>query len=64
VVQGQLKKGNTPASVNRYLALIRNLLKMARDELFGGLGNDIFFFSKGGGGVSSLALPTVSIRFR
>ena len=32
VVQGQLKKGNTPATVNRYLALIRNLLKMARDE--------------------------------
>jgi len=27
VVQGQLKKGNTPATVNRYLALIRNLLK-------------------------------------
>lgn len=32
VMQGQLKKGNTPATVNRYLALIRNLLKMARDE--------------------------------
>jgi integrase len=32
VVQGQLKKGNTPATVNRYLALMRNLLKMARDE--------------------------------
>lgn len=28
VVQGQLKKGNTPATVNRYLALIRNLLKI------------------------------------
>ena len=32
IVQGQLKKGNTPATVNRYLALIRNLLKIARDE--------------------------------
>ena len=32
IVQGQLKKGNTPATVNRYLAIIRNLLKMARDE--------------------------------
>ena len=32
VVQGQLKKGNTPATVNRYLALMRNLLMMARDE--------------------------------
>lgn len=32
MVQGQLKKGNTPATVNRYLALMRNLLKMARDE--------------------------------
>lgn len=32
VVQGQLKKGNSPATVNRYLAIMRNLLKMARDE--------------------------------
>lgn len=32
VVQGQFKKDNTPATVNRYLALIRNLLKIARDE--------------------------------
>jgi integrase len=32
VVQGELKKGNQPATVNRYLALIRNLLKTARDE--------------------------------
>ena len=32
VVQGELKKGNKPATVNRYLALIRNLLKTARDE--------------------------------
>lgn len=32
IVQGQLKHGNKPATVNRYLALIRNLLKTARDE--------------------------------
>ncbi|PTN09979.1 site-specific recombinase XerD [Nitrosomonas aestuarii] len=32
IVQERLKTGNTPATVNRYLALIRNLLKMARDE--------------------------------
>lgn len=32
VVQGELKKGNKPATVNRYLALIRCLLRMARDE--------------------------------
>jgi len=32
IVQGQLKKGNAPATVNRYLAIIRNLLKMAREE--------------------------------
>lgn len=32
IVQGQLRKGNTPATVNRYLAMIRNLLKTARDE--------------------------------
>lgn len=32
IVQGELKKGNTTATVNRYLALIRNLLNMARDE--------------------------------
>jgi integrase len=32
VVQGELKKGNKPASVNRYLALIRCLFRMARDE--------------------------------
>ena len=32
VVQGELKKGNKPATVNRYLALIRSLLRMARDE--------------------------------
>jgi len=32
VVQGELKKGNKPATVNRYLATIRNLLRTARDE--------------------------------
>ena len=32
VVQGELKKGNTPATINRYLATIRCLLRMARDE--------------------------------
>jgi len=32
VIQGELKKGNKPATVNRYLALIRCLLRMARDE--------------------------------
>jgi integrase len=32
VVEGELKKGNKPATVNRYLALIRCLLRMARDE--------------------------------
>jgi integrase len=32
VIQGELKKGNKPATVNRYLALMRCLLRMARDE--------------------------------
>jgi integrase len=32
VVQGELKKGNKAATVNRYLATIRNLLRTARDE--------------------------------
>jgi integrase len=32
VVQGQLKKGNAPATINRYLAIIRNLLRIAREE--------------------------------
>lgn len=32
IVQGEIKKGNKPATVNRYLATIRNLLRMARDE--------------------------------
>lgn len=32
VIQSELKKGNKPATVNRYLATIRCLLRMARDE--------------------------------
>ena len=32
VVQGELKKGNKPATVNRYLATIRSVLRAARDE--------------------------------
>lgn len=32
VVQGEFKKGNLPATVNRYLATLRCLLRMARDE--------------------------------
>jgi integrase len=32
VVQGELGKGNKPATVNRYLALIRCLMRTARDE--------------------------------
>ncbi|WP_295624134.1 site-specific integrase [uncultured Nitrosomonas sp.] len=32
VIQSVLAKGNKPATVNRYLALIRSLLRMARDE--------------------------------
>ena len=32
IVQERLKQGNSPATVNRYLALIRNFLKIARDE--------------------------------
>ena len=32
VIEGQLAKGNQPATVNRYLATMRCLLKMARDE--------------------------------
>jgi integrase len=32
IVQGQFKKGNKPATVNRYLSVLRNLLRMARDE--------------------------------
>src|SRR5665213_1213141 len=30
--QQELKRGNVPATVNRYLATIRNLLRIARDE--------------------------------
>lgn len=32
VIQGERKKGNSVATINRYLATIRNLLHMARDE--------------------------------
>lgn len=32
IVQGELGKGNKPATVNRYLATVRSLLRMARDE--------------------------------
>jgi integrase len=32
VIQGESKKGNKPATVNRYLATIRSVLRMARDE--------------------------------
>lgn len=32
IVQGELRKGNKPATVNRYLATLRSLLRMARDE--------------------------------
>jgi integrase len=32
IAQGELKRGNKPATVNRYLALVRNLLHVARDE--------------------------------
>lgn len=32
VIQGEMNKGNKPATINRYLALIRALLRMARDE--------------------------------
>ncbi len=32
VIEKELKKGNMPATVNRYLAVLRGLLRMARDE--------------------------------
>lgn len=32
IVQGELKRGNMPATVNRHLSVLRNLLRMARDE--------------------------------
>ena len=32
ITQGELKRNNAVATVNRYLALLRSLLRMARDE--------------------------------
>ena len=32
IAQGELKRGNKPATVNRYLSTMRGLLRMARDE--------------------------------
>ena len=32
ITQGELRRGNRPATVNRYLSLARNLLRTARDE--------------------------------
>lgn len=32
IVEGEMSKGNKPATVNRYLATVRSLLRMARDE--------------------------------
>lgn len=32
VIEGEQKKGNLPATVNRYLCVLRALLRMARDE--------------------------------
>lgn len=32
IVQGETKKGNKAATINRYLATLRSLLRMARDE--------------------------------
>ena len=32
VIEAELAKGNKPATLNRYLATIRSLLRMARDE--------------------------------
>jgi integrase len=32
IIQGEMKKGNKPATINRYLSLLRNLLRTARDE--------------------------------
>ena len=32
IIQGELKKGNKPATVNRYLSAVRGILRMARDE--------------------------------
>ena len=32
IIQGESRKGNKPATINRYLANLRALLRMARDE--------------------------------
>src|SRR5215471_8867829 len=32
ITQAELKRGNRPATVNRYLSVVRNLLRTARDE--------------------------------
>lgn len=32
IVQGETRKGNKPATVNRYLATLRSMLRMVRDE--------------------------------
>jgi integrase len=32
VIQGETKKGNQPATINRYLSVVRAVLRMARDE--------------------------------
>ena len=32
VIQGETKKGNQPATINRYLSVLRAVLRMARDE--------------------------------
>ena len=32
MIQGETKKGNQPATINRYLSVVRALLRMARDE--------------------------------
>ena len=32
ICAAELKRGNAPATVNRYLAVIRSILRMARDE--------------------------------
>ena len=32
IIQGRLKRGNDPATINRHLSIVRNLLRIARDE--------------------------------